>query len=80
MDVSTQIAVRLPDELVAWIDAQVAAGAVSRASITAKALQRYRREVEAERDAEIYRTSGGYPDLDAMHTWLDEHDSAADLD
>lgn len=79
-DVSTQIAVRLPDDLVAWIDAQVSAGAASRASVTAKALQRYRRQVEAERDAEIYRTAGGYPDLERLHEWLDRHGAQIDLD
>lgn len=63
MSVSTQIAVRLPDDLVAWIDARVAGGDSSRASVTTKALQRYRRQLEAERDAEIYRRTGGYPDL-----------------
>jgi Arc/MetJ-type ribon-helix-helix transcriptional regulator len=76
--VSTQIAVRLPDDLVAWIDAQVSAGAGSRASVTAKALRRYRREVEAERDAEIYRTAGGYPDLEALADWL--HDRPTEID
>lgn len=77
---STQIAVRLPDDLVAWIDAQVSAGAGSRASVTAKALQRYRRQVEAERDAEIYRTAGGYPDLERLTAWLDQRDGLVDLD
>jgi Arc/MetJ-type ribon-helix-helix transcriptional regulator len=63
MTVSTQIAVRLPDDLVAWIDEQVSAGEASRAAITAKALRRYQRQVNAERDAQIYRETGGYPDL-----------------
>ncbi|WP_304523488.1 hypothetical protein [Aeromicrobium sp. Leaf350] len=54
---STQIAVRLPDDLVAWIDAQVANGAGSRAAVATKALRRYRRHLEAEQDAEIYRAS-----------------------
>lgn len=78
VSVSTQIAVRLPDDLVEWIDAQVSAGASSRASVTAKALRRYRHEVEAERDAEIYRTSGGYPDLDALADWLHERPTEID--
>ncbi|TYL55302.1 hypothetical protein FXB39_02825 [Nocardioides sp. BGMRC 2183] len=60
---STQIAVRLPDDLVAWIDEQVAAGGGSRAAVTTKALIRYQRQVIAARDAEIYRQTGGYPDL-----------------
>lgn len=52
---STQIALRLPDELVAWIDEQVAAGGGSRAAVATRALRRYQRQVAAERDAEIYR-------------------------
>jgi len=67
MTVSTQIAVRLPDSLVAWIDEQVAAGGRSRAAVTAKALRRYQRQVAAERDAQIYLEAGGYPDLEGMH-------------
>ena len=63
MSVSTQIAVRLPDDLVAWIDEQVSAGAGSRASVTTKALRRYRRQVLAEEDAARYREGGGYPEL-----------------
>jgi len=55
--VSTQIAVRLPDELVAWIDEQVAAGAGSRAAVATRALHRYRRQVEAEHDAAVYLAS-----------------------
>ncbi|WP_110207509.1 ribbon-helix-helix domain-containing protein [Nocardioides daejeonensis] len=64
---STQIAVRLPDSLVAWIDEQVAAGGRSRAAVTAKALRRYQRQLAAERDAQIYLETGGYPDLEGMH-------------
>ena len=78
--VSTQIAVRLPDDLVAWIDEQVGAGAGSRAAVATKALRRYRRQLEAEHDAEIYRATGGYPDLDAMHVWADENESYVGLD
>jgi len=64
MTVSTQIAVRLPDSLVAWIDEQVADSGGSRAAVTAKALRRYQRQVAAERDAQIYLEKGGYPDLE----------------
>ncbi|WP_141007631.1 ribbon-helix-helix domain-containing protein [Nocardioides humi] len=55
---STQIAVRLPDDLVAWIDQQVAEGGGSRAAVTTTALRRYQRQVGAARDAEIYRETG----------------------
>jgi len=64
MTVSTQIAVRLPDSLVAWIDEQVAGGGGSRAAVTTKALRRYQRQLAAERDAQIYLEKGGYPDLE----------------
>ncbi len=67
MFVSTQIAVRLPDDLVAWIDERVAGGGGSRAAVATKALRRYRRQLAAERDAQIYRDTGGYPDLEGMH-------------
>lgn len=63
---STQIAIRLPDDLVAWIDAQVSAGSGSRAAVAKQALQRYKRQLDAERDATIYRETGGYPDLEGM--------------
>lgn len=67
MDVSTQIAIRLPDGLVAWLDEQVAAGAGSRAEVARRALIRYQRHLDAVRDAEIYLKAGGYPDLSGMH-------------
>lgn len=74
--VTTQIAVRLPDDLVVWIDERVAAGEGSRAAVTTKALRRYKRQQDAERDARIYVETGGYPDLDGMH----EGRSHPDLD
>ncbi|GAB6936713.1 ribbon-helix-helix domain-containing protein [Isoptericola variabilis] len=52
---TTQIAVRLPDELVAWMDQQVAEGKTrSRASAVERALRREVRRQLAERDAQIY--------------------------
>lgn len=64
---STQITVRLPDELVAFVDALVAAGAVSsRADAVARALNRERRRQTALQDAVILRQRGGDPDLDAL--------------
>lgn len=66
MVVSTQIAVRLPDELVEYVDARVAAGEASRAAVVAKALRRYRRQLLAEQDAEIYLREGDYPDLGGL--------------
>lgn len=48
---TVQITVRLPDELVDFIDAQDG----SRASVVERALRRQMRRAAAERDAEIYR-------------------------
>ncbi|HEU4849057.1 MAG TPA: hypothetical protein VFS93_01465 [Terrimesophilobacter sp.] len=56
---SKQIAVRLPDELVDFLDALVAEGRFdSRASIVTRELKRLKRRIEAEQDAEIYRREG----------------------
>ena len=62
-----QIAVRLPDELVAFVDARVDAGAErSRATLVTRALERERRRLIAERDAEILARTGPNADLDAL--------------
>ena len=61
---SKQIAVRLPDDLVSFLDKRVAEGVhASRASILTRELQRLRRRMLAEQDAEIYRRDGEDPDL-----------------
>ncbi len=61
---SKQIAVRLPDELVDFVDERVDSGAgSSRAAIVTRALERERRRVIAARDAEILAQSGPDPDL-----------------
>lgn len=61
---SKQIAVRLPDELVEFVDSAVASGgASSRASVVRRALERERRRAVAERDAEILARAGPDPDL-----------------
>lgn len=71
---STQIAVRLPDDLVAEMDALVAAGhARSRADILTTAMRRDARRRAAERDAEILRSAGAADDLDDLVTWSSEH-------
>lgn len=62
-----QIAVRLPDELVAYVDERVQAGAEqSRATIVRRALERERRRLIAARDAEILARTGPSPDLEAL--------------
>jgi Arc/MetJ-type ribon-helix-helix transcriptional regulator len=61
---SKQIAVRLPDELVEFVDRAVASGAArSRASVVTQALERERRRAAAERDVEILAHTGPDPEL-----------------
>ncbi|MBQ7804431.1 hypothetical protein [Rhodococcus sp. (in: high G+C Gram-positive bacteria)] len=51
---STQIAVRLPEEIVAFVDDEVSAGrAKSRAQVVLRALEREQRRQLAVRDVEI---------------------------
>jgi len=62
--VSTQIAVRLPDDTVAFLDRLVREKkAASRAEIIERALERERRREIAARDAAILAESGEDPDL-----------------
>lgn len=71
---STQIAVRLPDPVVAFLDEEVAAGRVaSRAALVASALEREMRRLLAERDAEILRREGSADDLDGLVDWAANH-------
>jgi Arc/MetJ-type ribon-helix-helix transcriptional regulator len=61
---SKQIAVRLPDELVDFVDELVDAGAGrSRAAVVARSLERERRRALAARDAEILARTGADPEL-----------------
>lgn len=75
---STQIAVRLPEELVQFIDRLVAEGrASSRAAVVSQALQRERRRELAVRDAAILAAAvDDDDDLDA----LAEHAARTPLD
>ncbi len=67
---TTQIAVRLPDDMVAFLDTAVASGAApSRAALVARAVEREARRQAAEADAAILRASGPDEDLDALVTW-----------
>ena len=73
---STQIAVRLPEELVEFIDRLVSEGrAPSRAAVVSQALQRERRREVAARDAAIL-AAAAEDDLDA----LAEHAARTPLD
>jgi len=65
-----QIAVRLPDDIVAFVDEQVSSGAASsRAAVVARALEHERRRAAAERDAAIYAAIAQPGDLDELATW-----------
>lgn len=76
---STQIAVRLPDEMVAFLDAAVASGAApSRASLVAQAVEREMRRRAAESDAAILRTTGPADDLDSLVEWSVAHATPRD--
>ncbi|MDQ2729349.1 MAG: type II toxin-antitoxin system ParD family antitoxin [Actinomycetota bacterium] len=64
---SKQVTVRLPDELVGFIDALVENGrAGSRAAVVTAAVERERRRRVAERDATILAAEGGNDDLDDL--------------
>jgi len=64
---SKQIAVRLPDDLVEFIDELVAHGSAdSRAAVVGRAMEHERRREIAARDAAILARAGSDPDLDGL--------------
>lgn len=74
VQMSTQIAVRLPEELVRFLDESVAAGeAPSRAAVVAEALERELRRREALRDAGVLVARGAADDLDDLVQWSVAH-------
>jgi Arc/MetJ-type ribon-helix-helix transcriptional regulator len=73
---SKQIAVRLPEDVVEFVDEQVRSGAGSRAAVVARALERERRRAIAARDAEILARAGADRDMDR----LARHAAAVPLD
>ena len=74
---SKQIAVRLPDELVDFVDEIVDSGTErSRAAVVTRALERQRRRALAERDARILTRIGPDPEL----AGLAEHAAGLPLD
>ncbi|MGC3993741.1 MAG: ribbon-helix-helix domain-containing protein [Propionicimonas sp.] len=76
---STQIAVRLPDEIVAFLDRSVAEGrAGSRAALVTAALEREIRRQAAVTDAAILRRQGPADDLDELVEWTGHHLDAVD--
>jgi Arc/MetJ-type ribon-helix-helix transcriptional regulator len=71
---TTQIAVRLPDEMVAFLDRTVATGkASSRAALVAAAVEREMRRQAAEQDAQALRQHGADDDLDDLVQWSNTH-------
>jgi Arc/MetJ-type ribon-helix-helix transcriptional regulator len=69
-----QIAVRLPDETVEFLDRLVAEKkAASRAEIVTRALERERRREMAARDAAILAESGEDPDLAGLIRYMTGH-------
>ena len=63
---TTQIAVRLPDELVEYVDRLVHDGAGSRAAVVARALSLYQQQLRGEQDAQILEETGDYEDFDDL--------------
>jgi Arc/MetJ-type ribon-helix-helix transcriptional regulator len=71
---TVQITVRLPGDLVAFVDNLVADGAVtSRADAVTRALTRERRRQAALADVAILRRRGNEPDLDALAEYTAAH-------
>ena len=74
---SKQIAVRLADDLVEFVDQVVSSGSQrSRAAVVARALERERRRTLAARDAEILAATGPDPEL----AGLAEHAASVSVD
>ena len=71
---STQIAVRLPDALVAELDAMVASGAAkSRASVIERALRKALRQYQYAQELALYDANPQAledPDMDALAAWV----------
>jgi len=75
-----QLTIRLPDDLVAFIDRCVAHGeAPSRAAVVSAAIDRERRRAIAERDAAILAGAAGGDDLDDLADYASRTD-LTDLD
>jgi Arc/MetJ-type ribon-helix-helix transcriptional regulator len=71
---TVQIAVRLPDDIVEFVDELVTAGkASSRAAVVTHALEAERRRASAERDAQIYLAAKTPDGLDDLAVWAHTH-------
>lgn len=68
----SQISIRLPDEMVAYLDGEVNGHrASSRAALVLRALERERRRQIAARDAEILAKVSSEDDMDSLATHVD---------
>ncbi|MEJ5927756.1 ribbon-helix-helix domain-containing protein [Corynebacterium sp. H128] len=71
---STQIAIRLPDEQVVFLDGLVKSGeASSRTEVITSAVEREIRRRMAIRDAHILANSSESDDLDLLIDWAGQH-------
>ncbi|MDP9801534.1 Arc/MetJ-type ribon-helix-helix transcriptional regulator [Arcanobacterium wilhelmae] len=80
---TVQIAVRIPDELAEFIDAEVhKGGARNRTDFVTSAIERDMRRRLAMRDAQILREQGAEDDLDSLVAWSAGRSSSvfSDLD
>lgn len=76
---TTQIAVRLPDEMVRFLDRSVASGkAASRAALVAAALEREMRLQSAQQDVQTLKKKGTVDDLDELVVWSVAHPTLDD--
>ncbi len=67
---SMQIAVRLPNRVVEFLDQTVSEGrAPSRAAIVTSAIEREMRYLMANRDVELLTRAGALDDLDGLVDW-----------
>lgn len=75
---SKQIAVRLADDLVDFVDEVVGTGELkSRAAVVSRALEREQRRLVATRDAEILARTGPDPDLTGLAEFAVDLDSGS---
>lgn len=76
---TVQISLRLPDDLVEFLDRSVSTGAAgSRAELVSVALEREKRRQAALVDAAIVNAEGPQDDLDSLVEWTAHHASFED--
>ncbi|MCG7444007.1 ribbon-helix-helix domain-containing protein [Dermabacter vaginalis] len=76
---TVQISLRLPDDLVEFLDRSVSTGAAgSRADLVSVALEREKRRQVALADAAIVNAEGPQDDLDSLVEWTAHHTSFED--